>query len=64
MKTVKIVAELVGLLLLIPTVALATMRYENRNNDGPSIIFPGDELMVYVMRVSRCTLLKSQSWML
>ena len=34
-----------GILLLVPAVAMATLRYENRNGDGPSIIFPGGELV-------------------
>ena len=45
MKILKIALQLVGILLLIPTVALLTLRYENRNADGPSIIFPGGELV-------------------
>ncbi len=31
--------------LTIPAVALATLSFENRNDDGPSIIFPGGELV-------------------
>ncbi len=45
MKKLIIFLQLLGVLLLIPTVALATLRFENRNNDGPSIIFPGGELI-------------------
>ncbi len=44
MKTVKIILQVVGILILIPTVTLATLRFENRNADGPSILFPGGEL--------------------
>lgn len=32
-------------MVTIPAVALATMSFENRNNDGPSILFPGGELV-------------------
>jgi hypothetical protein len=32
-------------LVTIPAVALATLSFEGRNNDGPSIIFPGGELI-------------------
>ncbi len=45
MKFLKIVLQILGILLLIPAVALATLRFDNRNNDGPSIIFPGGELI-------------------
>jgi len=45
MKILKIVFQVMGILLLIPVVAMATLRYENRNADGPSIIFPGGELV-------------------
>jgi hypothetical protein len=45
LKALKIVLQMVGILLLIPAVTIATLRYENRNNDGPSIIFPGGELV-------------------
>lgn len=34
-----------GILLLIPAVALATLRYANQDADGPSILFPGGELV-------------------
>jgi hypothetical protein len=45
MKIIKIALQALGMLLLIPAVALATLRFDNRNNDGPSIIFPGGELV-------------------
>jgi len=44
MKIVKIVLQVLGILLLIPAVAMATLRFENRNADGPSILFPGGEM--------------------
>lgn len=40
-----IVLQLIGILVLIPAVTWAALRYENRNNDGPSILFPGGELV-------------------
>ena len=45
MKILKIILQVAGILLLIPAVAMATLSFGNRNNDGPSIIFPGDELV-------------------
>lgn len=45
MKILKIILQLTGILLLIPVVAMATLSFANRNNDGPSIIFPGGELV-------------------
>lgn len=45
-KTIIIVIiQIIVALVTIPAVALATMSFENRNNDGPSIIFPGGELV-------------------
>ncbi|MDP6650883.1 MAG: hypothetical protein QGF90_02035 [Gammaproteobacteria bacterium] len=44
MKTVKIILQVLGILLLIPAVAMATLRFDNRNADGPSILFPGGEM--------------------
>lgn len=44
MKSIKIILQLIGLMILIPVAVLTTLRYENRNNDGPSILFPGGEL--------------------
>jgi len=45
MKAIKIILQIVGLLVLIPAVAMATLRFENRNDDGPSVLFPGGELV-------------------
>ena len=45
MNVLKIVLQVVGILLLIPAVAMATLRFDNRNADGPSILFPGGELV-------------------
>ena len=43
-KIVIAVLQIVVAMVTIPAVALATMSFENRNNDGPSIVFPGGEL--------------------
>ena len=45
MKILKGIAQVLGILLLIPAVAMATLRFENRNADGPSIVFPGGPLV-------------------
>lgn len=45
LKIIKLALQAIGLLVLIPAVAMATLRFENRNNDGPSIVFPGGELV-------------------
>ena len=37
--------QIIVAMITIPAVALATMSFENRNNDGPSIVFPGGELV-------------------
>jgi hypothetical protein len=44
MKIAKIVLQVIGILVLVPAVAMATMRFENRSADGPSILFPGGEM--------------------
>ena len=44
-KIVIAVLQIVVAMVTIPAVALATMSFENRNNDGPSIVFPGGELI-------------------
>lgn len=45
MKLFKLSLQLLGLLILVPLVAIGTLRYEYRNNDGPNILFPGGELV-------------------
>jgi len=45
MNALKILLQIAGLLLLVPTVAIATLAVATRDNDGPSIIFPGGELV-------------------
>lgn len=44
-KIILIAFQLLLAAVTIPAVALATLSFENRNNDGPSIIFPGGELI-------------------
>jgi len=44
-KALKVLLQVIGILVLIPVVALATLRFEHRNADGPSIVFPGGELV-------------------
>ena len=45
MRLLTIVGQVLGILLLIPVVALGTLRFEHRNADGPSILFPGGKLV-------------------
>ena len=45
MKGVRIALQVLGILILIPAVAIATLRFDNLNADGPSILFPGGELV-------------------
>lgn len=45
MNILKIILQAVGIFLLIPTVALATLRLLSSGADGPSILFPGGELV-------------------
>ena len=40
----RIIFQLLGLIILIPTVAYGALRYEFSDADGPSILFPGGEL--------------------
>ena len=41
MKSVKILLQVVGIAALALLAAIATLRVEHRNADGPSILFPG-----------------------
>ena len=45
MNKIKLGLQILGILILIPVVALGTLRFVNRNADGPSILFPGGELI-------------------
>ncbi len=42
---IRVILQILGLLVLIPAVAFATLRLENANADGPSILFPGGKLV-------------------
>ena len=42
---IKFLLQLIGILILIPAVALGALRFKNRDADGPSILFPGGELV-------------------
>ena len=46
-KILVVALQIIVAMITIPAVALATMSIENRNNnnDGPSIVFPGGELV-------------------
>ncbi|MDG1952138.1 MAG: hypothetical protein P8J52_06025 [Gammaproteobacteria bacterium] len=41
----RIIFQVIGVILLVPAVGMATLRFENRNADGPSILFPGGEMV-------------------
>ena len=41
----KIVIQLLGVLCLIPAVALGTLRIQHSDEDGASVVFPGGELV-------------------
>jgi hypothetical protein len=45
MKILIIGLQALGLVILVPLVVLGTLRFDNRNADGPSILFPGGELV-------------------
>ena len=42
---VRIILQVIGILILIPVVIIVTLRIDNMNADGPSILFPGGELV-------------------
>ena len=41
----RILLQIIGILILIPAVSYLTLRYDNKDADGPSILFPGGELV-------------------
>lgn len=45
----RISLQIIGILVLIPVVAIATLRLDNINADGPSILFPGGKLVSGVL---------------
>lgn len=45
MKLLQGALQALGIVVLIPLVAIATLRFEYRHADGPSVLFPGGELV-------------------
>lgn len=45
MKIVKLSLQILSLIALFIAVAMATLRFNHRNDDGPSILFPGGALV-------------------
>ena len=45
MKAVKITLQIVGLLALVLLATIGTLRMQNQDADGPSILFPGGGLV-------------------
>jgi hypothetical protein len=41
----RILIQVIGIIVLIPAVTFITLKLDNRNADGPSILFPGGELV-------------------
>ncbi len=41
----RIILQVIGVIILIPLVTIVTLRVENQSADGPSILFPGGELV-------------------
>ena len=41
----RIILQVIGIILLVPAVTYITLRLDNQNADGPSILFPGGELV-------------------
>ena len=44
LKTIKIIGQVVGFILVIFVMALVTLRFQYSEADGPSILFPGGEM--------------------
>jgi len=45
MSALRIILQIVGILILIPAVTIITLRVDNQDADGPSILFPGGKLV-------------------
>ncbi|MEM7017686.1 MAG: hypothetical protein AAF512_10175 [Pseudomonadota bacterium] len=41
----RIILQVLGIIVLIPLVTFITIKIDKQNNDGPSILFPGGELV-------------------
>jgi len=44
-KTMKILLQIVGILILLLLATLATLKLKHQNDDGPSVLFPGGKLV-------------------
>ena len=44
LKTIKIIGQVVGFIVVIFVMALVTLRFQYSEADGPSILFPGGEM--------------------
>jgi hypothetical protein len=42
---VRIILQVLGVLILIPLVTIVTLRIDNQDADGPSVLFPGGKLV-------------------
>ncbi len=45
MSALRITLQVVGILILIPAVTMLTLKIDKQSGDGPSILFPGGELV-------------------
>lgn len=41
----RIILQVIGVIILIPLVTIVTLKIDNQSADGPSILFPGGELV-------------------
>ena len=41
----RIILQVIGIIILIPLVTIVTLKLANQDEDGPSILFPGGELV-------------------
>lgn len=41
----RIILQVIGVIILIPLVTIVTLKIDNQDADGPSILFPGGELV-------------------
>ncbi len=45
MSALRIVLQVLGIIILLPAVTILTLRVDNQDADGPSILFPGGKLV-------------------
>ena len=43
-KTMKILLQIIGIVILLLLATLATLKLKHQNDDGPSVLFPGGKL--------------------